>query len=103
MTFTKQCLNCACTIFRYDPRDYQIVRLHPDGGIIPDESVLHDGDFWNLYPDEWIHDQPEQVICLECGLEVERIRLDPTFDWNAKPLKFGINIHEASELKHIRY
>lgn len=56
-----------------------------------------------MYPDEWIHDQPEQVICLECGLEVERIRLDPTFDWNAKPLKFGINIHEASELKHIRY
>ena len=86
MTYNTTCLNCGCGLFIYDPRDYEFVRLHPEGGVEIDPDV----------PGErtWDTDTPEQVTCAGCGLEVERVRLDPEFDWNAKLLEFKIKIHD---------
>ena len=85
MTYSNQCLNCGCDLFIFDPQDYQFVRLHPMGGIYQTEGI----------PGErtWDEDKPEQVTCTGCGLEVERERLDPSFDWD-RSKRFQINVRE---------
>ena len=69
MTYITHCLNCGCDEFEYQQNvTYQYVRLHPNGGIIPNGEARTEPD------------HSEQVRCDGCGLRVECERLDPKYN-----------------------
>jgi len=99
MTYLKYCINCGCRFFVFDPRNYLHVTLHEHGGIIPmNEQELEVADA-HKFDHSFLYDSPEQVTCVGCGLEVERARLDPNYDWNDPKSEFKICIHEPNELE----
>ena len=103
MTNMTNCLGCEGNVFLYDPQDYKYVYLHPKGGIVSaDADVSSDEDIHKRgYDTSWWRDNPGQVTCAVCGLEAEKVRLDPLYNdkrrrpnyrWPNEP-EFKIKIH----------